>query len=58
MSIEIRQLNIRSSFSDPEGRDGEEERRSTHRALERQKREIVAELKLWLEGRLTQDRER
>lgn len=61
MPIEIRQLNIRSTVSDmpahhefdPAAGPGIDEQ-----AMEQQKREIVAELKSWLDLRLRQRWER
>lgn len=57
MPIEIRQLNIRTSVADlPSQSDISSD--AVGQAMERQKREIVAELKVWLETRQFQQRER
>ena len=57
MPIEIRQLNIRTSVADlPSQSDISSD--AMEQAMERQKREIVAELKVWLETRQFQQRER
>lgn len=57
MPIEIRQLNIRTSIVDPPPgfEDGPQ---LDQRSLEQFKHEVVSELKLWLDARLREQRER
>lgn len=57
MPIEIRQLNIRSSVADLQ-QELTDPTDATQRVLEQHKREILAELKTWLDARLHQQRER
>ena len=57
MPIEIRQLNIRTSVADLPSQSHISSD-AMEQAMERQKREIVAELKVWLETRQFQQRER
>ena len=57
MPIEIRQLNIRSSVADLQ-QELTDPTDATQRVLEQHKREILAELKTWLDARLHQQQER
>jgi Family of unknown function (DUF5908) len=56
MTIEVRQLHIRSTVVDPAANPAA--RPLDGNAVERQKREIIAELKAWLDARQRYQQER